>query len=157
MPRKTYRVSALGVLLLGLTLAAPLAPAQALKDAVVSIGYLNVKPQQADAWLKAFKKHLQPALEELKQQEALRVYHVFVPGIHHPGFTWTHALVFVYKDRASQGVVEKKLQEVLAALPPEGAVLFSAIDLSKHYDDEWLEIDLEKVAAPEEKKEEGKE
>lgn len=156
MLRKHRWVLACGVLL-GLTLAVPLAQGQALKDTVVGIGYLNVKPQQANAWLKAFKKHLQPALEELKQQKALRVYHVFVPGIHHPGSTWTHAIVFVYKDRASQGVVEKKLQEVFAALPPEGAILFAAVDLAQHHDDEWLEIDLDKISAPEEEKEEKKE
>lgn len=63
------------------------------------------------------------------------------------------------KDRAAQGVVDKKLRAVLAGMPPAEAQAFtSAIDAAKHHDDEWIEIDLGAVEVPEEeeeKKEEG--
>ena len=131
--------------------------AQELDDTVVVMIYLHIKPESTGEWLGLFKKHFVPALDELKQQGTLRIYHVFVPGIHHPSYSYTHALALAYKDRAAQGVAEKKLRQVFANLPAEDAKkLQAAGDPSMHFDDEWREIDLAKVTVPEEKKPEEK-
>lgn len=145
------------VLLLGLTLLAPPAPAQAVKDLVVNVAYVSVKPEQAEGWLVVFKKNFEPTLNDLQQQGALLGWHLFVPGVHHPGATWTHALVLGSKDRAAQATVEKKLREVLAAMPAgDVQKFFGALDFAKHFDDEWRDVDLDAVMLPEEKKEESK-
>lgn len=144
-------------LLAALCLAAPPAYGQATTDLVVTVGYYSVKPEQANAWAGVFKKHLKPALDQLQQEGALPGWHLFVPSLHHPGATWTHALVLGNKDRAAQGLVEKKLQEVLAAMPAADAkMLVGAIDREKHFDDEWREVNWDAVTVPEDKKEEEK-
>lgn len=146
------------ILLLGLASLAPPVQAQAVKDLVVNVAYVSVKPDQAEGWLVMFKKNFEPALNELQQQGALLGWHLFVPGIHHPGAAWTHALVLGSKDRAAQATVEKKLREVVAAMAPGDAQKFyGALDFAKHFDDEWRDIDLEAIKLPEEKKEEKKE
>jgi hypothetical protein len=139
-----------------LGIASPAAEAQ-LKDRVVIISYLNIKPEAAGRWVVAFKKHLAPALDELQADGALDDWHLFVPGLHHPGNTWTHALVMVSKDRAAQAMLEQKLQEAVGGMPAGDRQLFyGSIDTNKHFDDEWREIDLEKIEVPaEEEKEEG--
>ena len=140
-----------------LGVAAPMAKAQ-LKDGVVIISYLNIKPEAAGRWVVAFKKHLAPVLDELRADGALNDWHLFVPGLHHPGNTWTHALVMVSKDRAAQATVEQNLQEAVGAMPADDRQLFyGSIDTNKHFDDEWREIDLEKVEVPPAKEEEEKE
>lgn len=155
MSRKLLR-ALLGsaALLVAMSLAGS-ANAQQLEDTVVTVSYLHVNPQQANAWLKAFKKHFHPALEELREQGALLGWHLFVPGIHHPGSNWSYALALAHKDRAAQATVEKRLQEAIAAMP-EGQVktFFGAMDLGKHYDDEWREIDVASIEVPEEEEEE---
>lgn len=157
MTKTLHRTLVAGGLLVALSLAAPPASGQTLEDSVITLAYFNVKSEHASAWLGLFKKHFQPALEELKQQGALRVYHVFVPGVHHPGYRWTHALALAHKDRAAQAAVEKKLLEALAAMPADEAKTFiGAIDRELHFDDEWREVNLEAVSVPEEKKEEKK-
>lgn len=128
-----------------------------LHDAVVTVSYLNVKPEQTAAWLSVFKKHYTPALEQLKKDGALLGWHLFVPTLHHGNNTWTHALVLGHKDRAAQGVVEKRLMEVREALPAADAEIFTgALDREKHFDEELREINFEAVAAPAENKEEEK-
>lgn len=157
MGRKLQQaLGGVGVLLLALSLAAPV-PGQSVKDLVVTVSYLNINPAQANSWLVSFKKHFEPAIKELQEQGALLGWHLFVPGIHHPGYTWTHALVLASKDRAAQAVVEKKFQEAVAAMPPaEVKKFYAAIDTKKYFDDEWREVNLEAVEVPEaaEKKEE---
>lgn len=142
-------------LLLILALAPPPAQGQALKDHIVQIVYLHVKPDQAREWLVSFKKHFEPVLQELRQQENLLGWHLFVPGVHHPGHSWTHAIALACKDRASQGIVEAKLEEVFSAIPAaEAEKFFAATDPARHFDDEWRELDLAAVTVPEEDKEE---
>lgn len=131
------------------------ARAQAVTDTVVTVSYLSLKPEQANAWLGLFKKHIQPALTELQNDGALLGWHLFVPGLHHAGAPWTHALALASKDRAAQGVVEKKVQAALAAMPAGDAKLFfGAVDREKHSDDEWREVNFDAVVLPEEKGEE---
>lgn len=72
------------VLLLALSLAAPAAQGQGFHDRVIVVSYLNIKPAQVGAWLVTFKKHLYPALEEMREQGTLEGWHLFVPYIHHP-------------------------------------------------------------------------
>lgn len=145
------------VVLLGVTAAGPTARGQAVKDLVVKVAYISVKPEQAEGWVAAFKKNFEPALNELQQQGALLGWHLFVPSVHHPGYAWTHAIVLGCKDRAAQGTVEKKLEEVVAAMPPgEAQKFFDGMDLAKHFDDEWRDVDLASVKLPDEKKEEKK-
>jgi hypothetical protein len=88
------------VFLLGLSLVAPRVEAQ-FTDRVIVVVYLKVKPGMSNSWLITFKKYLQPALKELETQGALEGWHLFVPYVHHPGYTWTHALVLANKDRAA--------------------------------------------------------
>lgn len=134
--------------------AAPAAQAQATQETVVTMNYLNLNPEQTGAWVGLFKKHFQAPLDEAKQEGLLRAWHLFVPGIHHPGYTWTHVLAIAYKDRAAQGVVQKKLEEIVAAMPAaDSKQFYGAIDREKHFDDEWREIDFATVTVPEEKKE----
>lgn len=145
------------VLLLALTLGAGAARAQGVTDVVVNVVYLSIKPEASEGWLVLFKKHFEPALNELRQQGTLVGWHLFVPGLHHPGATWTHALVLGSKDRAAQGVMEKKIREVFTGLPAaEAQKFFGAADPTKHFDDEWREVDLAGVKVPEEKKDEAK-
>lgn len=156
MAGRIHRGLILGLLLVAfLGLAATGARAQATTDLVVTVSYVSLKPEQAGAWVSLFKKHFKPALEDLKKEGALAGWHLFVPGLHHPGYTWTHAIVLAYKDRASQAAVEKKIEEVLAAMPTsDRPALIGAIDMSKHFDDEWREVDL--ADQPAEKKAEEK-
>ena len=158
MRKKYLRLAGAALaLLVAVTLGAGLARAQGVKDLVVSVVYLSVKPEASEGWLVTFKKHFEPALNELQQQGTLAGWHLFVPGIHHPGNTWTHALVIASKDRAAQGVMEKRLREVFAAIPAaEAQTFFGAADPAKHFDDEWRELDLSGVKVPEEKKDEDK-
>jgi hypothetical protein len=129
---------------------APAAQAQ-MKDGVVIISYLNIKTETAGRWLVTFKKHLAPVLDELHAGGMLNDWHLFVPSLHHPGNTWTHALVMVCKDRAAQATLEQKLQEAVGAMPADDRQLFySSIDTNKHFDDEWREIDFDKIGIPEE-------
>lgn len=131
--------------------------AQELTDLVIVGVYVNLKPQSAGEWVMLFKKHFVPALEELKTQGDLVGYRLLIPGVHHPAYTYTHLLALAIKDRAAQGRVEKKLREVFAKMPaPEGQTFQGAGDPSKHFDDEWREVDLAKVTVPEEKKPEEK-
>jgi len=157
--RKEYLrfAGAVLVLLLAVTLGAGPARAQGVKDLVVNVVYLNVKPEANESWVVTFKKHFEPALNELQQQGTLAGWHLFVPGLHHPGNAWTHALVLASKDRAAQGVMEKKTREVFAAIPAaEAQKFFGAADPAKHFDDEWRELDLSGVKVPEEKKDDAK-
>jgi len=157
--RKKYLWLASAALMVSLavTLGAGLARAQGVKDLVVSVVYLSVKPEASEGWLVTFKKHFEPALNELQQQGTLAGWHLFVPGIHHPGNVWTHALVIASNDRAAQGVMEKRVREVFAAIPAADAQkFFGAADPAKHFDDEWRELDLSGVKVPEEKKDEAK-
>ena len=158
MRKKYLRLAGAALaLLVAVTLGAGLARAQGVKDLVVSVVYLSVKPEASEGWLVTFKKHFEPALNELQQQGTLAGWHLFVPGIHHPGNTWTHALVIASKDRAAQGVMEKRLREVFTAIPAADAQkFFGAADPAKHFDDEWRELDLSGVKVPEEKKDEDK-
>lgn len=157
--RKEYLrfAGAVLVVLVAATLGAGAARAQGVKDLVVNVVYLSVKPEATESWLVTFKKHFEPALNELREQGALVGWHLFVPGLHHPGNAWTHALVLASKDRAAQGAMEKKIREVFAAIPgPEAQKFFGASDPAKHFDDEWRELDLAGVKVPEEKKDEEK-
>jgi len=158
MRKKYLRLAGAALaLLVAVTLGAGPARAQGVKDLVVSVVYLSVKPEASEGWLVTFKKHFEPALTELQQQGTLAGWHLFVPGIHHPGNVWTHALVIASKDRAAQGVMEKRLREVFAAIPAaEAQKFFGAADPAKHFDDEWRELDLSGVKVPEEKKDEDK-
>ncbi|MGH9804806.1 MAG: hypothetical protein ACRD4D_06515 [Candidatus Acidiferrales bacterium] len=144
-------------LLLAATLGAGPARAQGVKDLVVNVVYLSVKPEASESWTLTFKKHFEPALNELREQGTLAGWHLFVPGLHHPGNAWTHALVIASKDRAAQGAMEKKIREVFAAIPAaEAQKFFGAADPAKHFDDEWRELDLSGVKVPEEKKDDAK-
>lgn len=157
MTKNFHQALGCALVLLALSWVAPPLPAQGLTDTVVTVAYLNVKPEQTNAWVSLFKKHWQGPLEELRQQGLLRAWHLFVPAVHHPGYTWTHALALAYKDRAAQAIVEKKLQEILAAMPAEDSkAFFGAFDRDKHFDDEWYEVDLTAGPAPEQKKAEEK-
>jgi hypothetical protein len=141
------------VLLLAVAFAAGPARAQGVTDTVVNVVYLSVKPEAAEGWLVTFKKHFAPVLDELREQGTLVAWHLFVPGLHHPGQAWTHVLVLGSKDRAAQGAMEKKIREVFAAIPAaEGQKFFGAADPAKHVDDEWREVDLAGVKLPEEEK-----
>lgn len=157
MRKEFLRILGLGLMLmLVCALGAGPVRAQGVKDVVVNIVYLSIKPEATEGWLGLFKKHLEPALNELQQQGTLIGWHLFVPGLHHPGGTWTHALVLGSKDRTAQGVVEKKVREVFAAIPAaEAQKFFSAADPAKHFDDEWREVDLAGVKVPEEKKDDA--
>lgn len=158
MAKTLRQVLGCGVIVLALSAAAPPLRGQAVEDTVVIINYLSLNPEEANAWMTLFKKHFQPPLDELQQQGALRDWHLFVPGLHHPGSHWTHALVLVFKDRAAQGTAEKRLREALTAMPAaESKMFLEAIDLDKHFDDEWLEVDLAALAVPEEEEEEKEE
>lgn len=128
-------------------------PVQAqVGDQVVVVVYLDVNPQHTGAWLVLFKKHFVPALEELKDQGDLLGYHLFVPGIHHPGSAYTHALVIGYQDRAAQDRGEKKLRDVFNQMPASEAKQFqAAVNFEKHFDDEWREINFDAIELPEEK------
>ncbi len=159
MTKRPSRILLAGAaLLVASSLAGP-ARAQQLQDQVITASYLHVNPQQANAWLKTFKKHLYPALEELREEGALLGWHLIVPGIHHPGGNWSYALVLGHKDRAAQGVVEKKLQEAIAGMPESQVkMFFGAMELSQHYDDEWREVDMASIEVPEEEEQaEGEE
>jgi len=158
MRKKYLRLASAALMVsLAVTLGAGLARAQGVKDLVVSVVYLSVKPEASEGWLVTFKKHFEPALNELQQQGTLAGWHLFVPGIHHPGNVWTHALVIASNDRAAQGVMEKRVREVFAAIPAADAQkFFGAADPAKHFDDEWRELDLSGVKVPEEKKDEAK-
>jgi hypothetical protein len=136
-----------------LGVAVPVAKAQ-VRDGIVIISYLNIKTETAGGWVVTFKKHLVPVLDELDAGGVLNDWHLFVPGLHHPGNTWTHALVMVCKDRAAQATLEQKLQEAVGAMPADDRQLFyGSIDTNKHFDDEWREIDFDKIGIPEEDKE----
>ena len=144
------------VLMLACALGAGPARAQGVKDVVINIVYLSIKPEATEGWLGLFRKHLEPTLNELQQQGTRVAWHLFVPGLHHPGGTWTHALVLGSKDRAAQGVMEKKIREIFAAIPAaEAQKFFGAADPAKHFDDEWREVDLAGVKVPEEKKDDA--
>ena len=156
--RKPSLVGGLAWLILLAVAALPVSlQAQAVEDSVIVMVYLNIKPQSTAEWLGLFKKHFAPALDALRQEGALRIYHLFVPAIHHPSYTYTHVLALAYKDRAAQGAGEKRLREVFAAMPAEDVQkLQAAGDPAMHFDDEWREVDLAKVTVPEEKKAEEK-
>lgn len=129
---------------------APAVQAQ-MKDGVVVISYLNIKTEAAGRWVVTFKKQLVPVLDELHANSTLNDWHLFVPGLHHPGNTWTHALVMVCKDRTAQATLEQRLQEAVGGMPADDRqVFYGSIDTNKHFDDEWREIDFDKIEVPEE-------
>ncbi|MFQ5695458.1 MAG: hypothetical protein ACE5HB_05670 [Terriglobia bacterium] len=130
------------------------ARAQQLKDLVIVGVYLDVKPQAANQWMVLFKKHLVPALNELREAGDVPDYHLLVPGIHNAGANYTHVLILVYTDRAAQGRAEKKLQEAFAAMGPAAAQFQGAIERKHHFDREFREVDLDSIEVPEEKEDE---
>ena len=139
------------------TAASAPARAQEVTDTIVVGSYLDIKPQATGDWVVSFKKYFVPVIEELRTQGDVLGYHLFVPGIHQPDANYTHFVVIAYKDRAAQGRAEKRLSEVLSKMPAGEAQKFmGVIDMDKHFDIEWRELDLSKVTVPEEKKEEKK-
>src|SRR5574341_1214070 len=133
--RRAIRV---GILMaFGVLLAASLpAQAQEVTDTIVVGSYVSIKPQAAGDWAVSFKKYFVPVIEELR----------------------TQGDVLGYKDRAAQGRAEKRIGEVLGKMPAGEAQKFmGVIDMDKHSDIEWREVDFSKVTVPEEKKEEKKE
>ena len=155
MMNRTMRLGAL--LALGVLAAGLPASAQDVTDTVVVGSYVSIKPAAAGDWVTSFKKHFVPVIDELRTQGDVLGYHLFVPSIHQPGATYTHLVVLAYKDRAAQGRAEKRLSEVLSKMPAGEAQKFmGVVDMDKHFDIEWREIDMSKVAAPEAKKEEKK-
>ncbi len=159
MKKNCHRVvGAAAALVVALSLAASTATAQELTDTVATVSYIRVKPEQTNAWLVTFKEHLVPVLEELEGEGPLLGWHLFVPGIHHPGSAWTHVLVLGHRDRAAQGEVEKRLRQAIQNMPAGAAKTFyGAMDLSQHFDDEWREIDFESFPVPEEEEKEAEE
>ncbi|MFQ5724074.1 MAG: hypothetical protein ACE5G6_06240 [Terriglobia bacterium] len=155
MKKNCHRVvGAAAALLAALSLAASTATAQELTDTVATVSYIRVKPEQTNAWLVTFKENLVPVLEELEEEGPLLGWHLFVPGLHHPGSAWTHMLVLGHRNRAAQGEVEKRLREAIRNMPEGAARMFyGAMDLSQHFDDEWREIDFESLPVPEEPEE----
>ena len=151
------RAMRIGVLLALAALAGLPAQAQEVTDTIVVGSYVSIKPAAANDWVVSFKKYFVPVIDELRTQGDVLGYHLFVPSIHNPGITYTHLVVLAYKDRAAQGRAEKRLGEILSKMPPGEAQKFmGVVDMDKHFDIEWREIDMSKVGAAEEKKEEKK-
>ncbi len=155
---RTMRIGALLALAVLAAMAGMPVQAQEITDTVVAGSYVSIKPAAAGDWVTSFKKYFVPVIDELRTQGDVLGYHLFVPSIHHPGATYTHLVVLAYKDRAAQGRAEKRLGEVLSKMPSGEAQKFmGVVDMDKHFDIEWREIDMSKVVGAEEKKEEKKE